>query len=74
MSTPAENQVAGGGMPDHMGGDRSVGQFRYPGRATLDEAIDPEARKRRSEPADEDGVIGCATANLIGQNSFGFRP
>ena len=69
-----ENQVAGRRVPDHMRGYRSARQFRHPGRATLDQPIDPEAGKRLSEPADEDGVIGRATVDLVSQNPFGFRP
>jgi len=57
-----------------MRGYRSVSQFRHPGRATLDKAIDSEAGKGRSEPADKYGVIDRTTEDLVGQNSFGFRP
>ena len=69
-----ENQVAGCCVPYHVRGYRSVGQLRRPGRATLDKAIDSEAGKRRSEPADKYGVIARATEDLVCQNSFGFRP
>ncbi len=57
-----------------MRGYRSFRQFRHPGRATLDKAIDSEAGERRSEPADKDGVVDRATEDLVCQSSFGFRP
>src|ERR1700677_2468012 len=69
-----ENQVAGCRVPYHMRGYRFVGQFRNPGRATLDKAIDSEAGKRGSEPADKYGVIARAPEDLVCHNAFGFRP
>ena len=54
-----ENQVAGRRMPDHMRGYRSARQGRHPDRVTFDKAINPEAGKGCSEPADEHGVLGC---------------
>jgi|SRR6266851_5216084 hypothetical protein len=69
-----KHQVASRRVPYHVRGYRSASQFRHPGGATLDEAIDPEAGERLSEPADEDGVIDRATADLVGQDAFGFRP
>jgi hypothetical protein len=62
-----EDQVAGRHMPDQMRGYRSARQFRYPGRATLDKAVDSEAGKWRSKPADNYGVIARATEDLVCQ-------
>ena len=69
-----EHQVAGRRVPDHMRGYRSACQFRRPGRTTLGEPIDPEAGIWLSEPADEDSVVGRATADLASQSPFCFRP
>jgi hypothetical protein len=38
-----------------------------PGRATLDKAVDSEAGKWRSKPADNYGVIARATEDLVCQ-------
>jgi hypothetical protein len=65
-----ENQVASRRVPDHMRGYRSFGQFRHPGRATLDKAIDSEAGKWRSEPADKCGVIARVTVDPFGDDVF----
>src|SRR5580692_10974615 len=65
-----ENQVAGRRMTDYMWGYRSVSQFRHPGRATLDKAIDSEAGKWRSEPADKCGVIARVTVDPFGDDVF----
>src|SRR5260370_2424846 len=69
-----ENQVAGRRMADHMRGYRSVTQFRHPGRATLDKAIDSEAGKGRSEPTDKYGVICRATHDLFFHNRSSASP
>ena len=45
-----------------------------PSRAALDQAIDPEAGKGGSEPADEHGIIDRATEDFVCQDAFGFRP
>ena len=66
--------MAGCRVPYHVRGYRSVSQSRYSGRTTLDKAVDPEAGKRRSEPADEYGVFVRTTEVLVCQDALGFRP